>query len=106
MIELKKKKFPCSNDTIIVLHLQFTELCAKWVNLKGTNTDNFEKMKLQLTKLMNDRAYLNENLQLHKWRAREREPIMLFWRFLASNGFYGKAPGWGSGAKPPESDQI
>ena len=49
--------FPSSNDTIIVLHLQFTELCAKWVNSKGTNTDNTEKIKLQLTKLINDSTF-------------------------------------------------
>ena len=44
-----------------------------------------------------------KHLQLHKWRAREREPIMWIWGFLASSGFYTAKPlVGGSGAKPPE----
>ena len=61
---------PSSNDTIIFLHLRFTELCAKWMNIKCANADNIEKIKLQLTKLMNDREYLNEHLRLYKWEHR------------------------------------
>ena len=40
------------------------------------------------------------------WRAREPEPIKGVWGLCPQRGSRGRAPGGGSGAKPPEVDDI